>query len=106
MFSAKLCFRFFSEKAFSYFSDLGLFLQYAFLCCEPKEVFFTIAAFGDNKPQRNSVIWGIGGDYPPTSKNANVYTFALLARNELVSCHFCCRASGVYQEKLDVREYT
>ncbi len=56
----------------------------------PKVAFFTFAAISDRKPQRNSVIWGIGGDYPPTSKNANVYTFALLAGNEWIYCAFYC----------------
>ena len=37
------------------------------------------------------MIWGIGGDYPPTSRIANVYTFALLARSVLnfMRIEFC-----------------
>ena len=37
------------------------------------------------------MIWRIGGDYPPTSKNADAYTFALLARTvfDFMRMAFC-----------------
>ncbi len=52
------------------------------------------------------MIWGIGGDYPPTSRIANVYTFALLARSVLnfIRIQFCdILYIGIVYSKLDLK---